>query len=91
MQKHDVEAKSTDIEIVCTEWQGSKMVYVIEIREYNKPPYWWIWRYNFLEEVYNKVKEYYPNLDSPPISKKTMINTKTELVEWWMINFELFL
>lgn len=91
MKKHDVEVKNTDMEIVCTEWQGTKMVYVIEVWEFNKPPYRRIRRYNYLEDIYNKVKENYPSLECPPISKKTMMNTKTELVEWWMINFELFL
>ena len=91
MHKETSKVSNTDIEIVCTEWQGTKMVYVIEVWEYNRPPFWRIWWYNFLEETDNKVVETFPNLDVPPISKKAMINTKTELVERRMINFELFL
>jgi len=34
MHKDSIKNLSTDIEIVCTEWQGTKMVYVIEIREH---------------------------------------------------------
>ena len=66
------------------------MVYVIEIRSNHFNSYWVTWRYNQMEEVCNGVQKRFPEITVPKICSKTLMNQKTELIEWRLINFEIF-
>ena len=44
--------KHIDVEIVCTEWQGEKMVYIMEVRTPNLPTHRLFKRYKYMEECY---------------------------------------
>jgi len=79
-----------DVEIVCTEWQGEKMVYVIEVRQPKMRTHRTFRRYKYMEDCYQKVKQNYPHINVPEISKKQIMNSKTELIERRLVNFELF-
>jgi hypothetical protein len=41
-----------DVEIVCTEWQGEKMVYVMEVRVPNMMTHRIFRRYKYMEDCY---------------------------------------
>ena len=69
-----------DIEFVSTEWQGAKMVYIIEIRT-QKQVYRVTRRYNQMEETCKRITSKYKFIDVPKICGKELINEKTETIE----------
>lgn len=94
-----------DVEIVCTEWQGEKLVYVLELtksittNKYDKATRKngrlirkLFKRYSNVEEYHKAIWSQFNTADFPKIPQKTMLyGSKTEVIERRRINFELFL
>lgn len=93
-----------DIEIVCTEWQGEKLVYILEVtksilsnaenkrnRKNGALMFKLFKRYSNVEEYHKKICSEFNSKDFPPIpGKSKFMNSKTELIQRRQVNFELF-
>lgn len=93
-----------DVEIVSTEWQGEKLVYVLELtksilsnkfnkaaRKNGKLIRKLFKRYKYVEEFHKNVCNHFTHADFPKIPPKNLLyGSKTEVIERRRINFELF-
>lgn len=93
-----------DVEIVCSEWQGEKLVYVLEVtksiisnkdnqkdRKNGKLLFKLFKRYSNIEEFHKSITSSFSGFEFPGIPPKTVLKgSKTEVIDRRMLNFELF-